>query len=99
MSNPLTPAVHGHSHEEFNFRHLERGRMSMTQQIPNQRSVIAHLFSSITVADTRGLNDTAVVSHDVNQTNETVIQHGELLPSQGIDLRDSLVGRLTGFRS
>jgi len=85
MSNPLPPAVHGHADQEFQFHHFERGGMPMPQQIADQGPIVGNPLGSLAVADPGRLHDRLIVPHHVDQTDESVVQDGKLLPAQLID--------------
>ena len=58
----------------------------MPHQIANQSSIIRHLARPFTVTNTGRLHDRLIVSHRIDETDESVVQHRKLFPSQGISL-------------
>ena len=98
MSNPLPPAVHGNSHEKLDLGHFQWRGVTMPQQITNQSSVVTNFLCSISIADPSGLNNAAVIAHYVDQTDKTIIQNRKLLPPQFVDLGETIIGGLPGFR-
>ena len=73
MPNPLSPNVHWNSDEEFDFGHLEGGRMSMTHEVANKGAVVGDGFCSDAVANASGLYDRIVGSHRVDKADEPVV--------------------------
>lgn len=58
----------------------------MSQQVSNQRAVVADFFCSFSIADTSRADDAAVISHHIDEANEAVVQHREFLPAERFDL-------------
>ena len=71
----------------------------MPQKVPNQRAIVADLPCPVSIADSGGLYDAAIVTHDIDKAHKTIVQNGEFLPSQVADLGNTFYGRLTGFGS
>ena len=71
----------------------------MPQQVTNQRAIVADLPGPLSIADSGGLYDAAIVTHDIDKAHKTIVQNGEFLPSQVADLGNTFYGRLTGFGS
>ena len=86
MANPLPPAVHGNADEELQLHHLERRRVPVPHQVADQRAVVGDGPGAFAVTYPRSLNHRPIVAHNVHQADETVVQDGELLPSQLLNL-------------
>lgn len=54
----------------------------MPQQVPNQSAVVGDFFRAFSVADSSGLDDAAVVAHDIYKAYEAVVEDREFLPSE-----------------
>jgi hypothetical protein len=67
----------------------------MPQEIANQGAVIGDLLRASAIADAGRLNDGAVIPHDVNKADESVVENREFLPAEFVDQRGLRHG---GFR-
>ena len=71
--------------------------MSVAKQISNQRAIVADLPGSFAVAHASGLHDAAVISHNIHETDEPIVQNGEFLPAECIDVSLSVSCGLSRF--
>ena len=85
MADPLPPAVHRHADQELDLGHLERRGVPVPHQVADQRAVVGDLARAFAVADARRLHHGLVVAHHVDQADEPVVEHGELLPAELVD--------------
>ena len=81
----MAPAVHRHTHEQLDLRHLERRRVTMPHEVSNQRSVVRDLLRPGAVTDACRLNDRTVVAHHIDKADESIVKHLEFLPAQVFD--------------
>ena len=82
MANPLPPTIHRNPDQKFDLGHFKWRRVPMPQQIANQCPIVGNAFGSRTVTDPSRLDDRRIVSHVVDETNESVIEHGKFFPTQ-----------------
>ena len=76
MPDPLAGDVHREPDQELVLDHLERRRMTVAHQVPNQAPVVACGLRALTVGDARGLDDRRIVPHVVHERDETVGEDG-----------------------
>ena len=70
MSKPLTCHVDGCADMKLELDHLERCRVTVTHEVPDQGAVITGRYGSGPIGDSGGLDDRLVRPNRVNEANE-----------------------------
>ncbi len=59
--------------------------MAVPQKVADQAAVVGHLARAFAITDASSLNDGLVVTHHINERDETVVEDGEFFPTEGFD--------------
>ena len=88
MPNPLTRNEDGEPNEELVLHHLKRRRVAMAHEIANQTTIIADRACPLPVGNTSCLDNGSIISHVVDQGNESVSEDGVSDPDFPVRLRN-----------
>ncbi|MEY3457618.1 MAG: hypothetical protein RL215_775 [Planctomycetota bacterium] len=57
----------------------------MSEQVADERAVIADAAGAFPVAHAGCLDNAAVVAHDIDEADEAFVEDGEFLPAEGFN--------------
>ena len=77
MTDPLPPGVHRHPDVQLDLAHLERCRVIVAQEVPDQAAVLVHLLGAGPVRYPGRLHDGAVVAQVVDDPDEALVEHAQ----------------------
>ncbi len=64
---------------QLDLAHLERGRVPVPHQVPDQPGIVAGLFRPGAIADAGGLHDGGVVAHVIDHADQPVVEDRDRL--------------------
>lgn len=86
VANPLAPDVHRDLDVQLDLAHLERRGVMVAHQVANEPPVVAHLLSASAVRHPSSLNHRRIVAHDVNDTDEAMVEDGYTIAGDMVQL-------------
>ena len=75
VADPLAGNEHRQLDVKLDLAHLERRRVPVPHQIPDQPFVILHGFGAAPIADAGGLGDGSIVAHIVDDPDQPVVKN------------------------
>ena len=75
VPDPLARDKDRQFHMQLDLAHLERGRMPVPHQVPDQPGIVLHAFGAFAIAHPRRLADRRIVAHVIDHPDKPVIQH------------------------
>jgi hypothetical protein len=81
---------------ELDLAHLERRRVRVPQQIPDEPAVLVHFLGAGAIRHPRRLHDRPVVSHVIDNPDEAVVEDRERHAENGVQCFDPRTGQTFG---